>query len=140
HNPIEWNALKLIGSTGLFLEASQGAAMRGLLETGITTAPWDRIGTVTSDTEVAARHVATVLAIPYVDVEAIRRRKFKVALDCVRGAGATIMPMLLDALGCETVAINMEPDGRFPREPEPIPENLTALESLVKESGADIGF
>jgi phosphomannomutase len=63
-----------------------------------------------------------------------------VALDCVRGAGATIMPMLLDALGCEVVSMNMEPDGRFPREPEPIPENLSALETFVKDSGADIGF
>jgi phosphomannomutase len=140
HNPIEWNALKLIGSAGLFLEASQGADMRKLLETGIATATWDRIGTVTCDTEVAARHVATVLAIPYLDVQAIRRRRFKVALDCVRGSGATVMPALLEELGCEVVAINMEPDGRFPREPEPIPENLSALEALVKESGADIGL
>ena len=140
HNPIEWNALKLIGSTGLFLEASQGLAMRQLLETGIAYATWDRIGTVIEDADVAKRHVQSVLAIPYVDVEAIRRRRFKVALDCVRGAGATVMPMLLEALGCEVVAMNMEPDGRFPREPEPIPENLSALESFVKDNGADIGF
>src|SRR3954471_22987557 len=68
HNPIEWNALKLIGSPGLFLEASQGAAMRKLLETGISYATWDRIGTVTEDPDVAVRHVQSVLAIPYVDV------------------------------------------------------------------------
>ncbi|MEO8563265.1 MAG: phosphoglucosamine mutase [bacterium] len=140
HNPIEWNALKLIGSSGLFLEASQGLAMRALLETGIEYASWDKIGVVTEDADVARRHVASVLAIPYVDVEAIRRRGFKVALDCVRGAGATVMPMLLEALGCEVVSINLETDGRFPREPEPIPENLSALEALVRESGADIGF
>jgi phosphomannomutase len=140
HNPIEWNALKLIGSSGLFLEASQGAAMRALLETGVPYATWDRLGAVSQDPGAAARHLAAVLAIPYVDVEAIRRRRFKVALDCVRGAGATIMPPLLEALGCEMVAINLEPDGRFPREPEPIPENLGALEALVRESGADIGL
>jgi phosphomannomutase len=140
HNPIEWNALKLIGSSGLFLEASQGLAMRALLETGIPYATWDKMGVVTEDADVARRHVASVLAIPYVDVEAIRRRRFKVALDCVRGAGATVMPMLLEALGCDVVSINMEPDGRFPREPEPIPENLSALEALVRESGADIGL
>jgi phosphomannomutase len=114
--------------------------MRALLETGIPYASWDRIGRVIVDEGAASRHLAAVLAIPYVDVDAIRARKFKVALDCVRGAGATIMPMLFDALGCEVVSINMEPDGRFPREPEPIPENLSALEGLVKESGADIGF
>jgi len=140
HNPIEWNALKLIGSSGLFLEASQGAAMRALLDTGVPLATWDRLGSVSTDPDAATRHLAAVLAIPYVDVEAIRRRRFKVALDCVRGAGATIMPLLLDALGCEMVAINLEPDGRFPREPEPLPENLGALETLVKESGADIGL
>jgi phosphomannomutase len=140
HNPIEWNALKCIGSTGLFLEAAQGAAMRALIDTGIPYATWDAIGTVTRDEQAAARHIEAVLAIPYVDVEGIRARRFKVALDCVRGAGATVMPVLLERLGCEVVAINMEPDGRFPREPEPIAENLGELERLVKENGADIGF
>ncbi|MDB4886429.1 MAG: Phosphoglucosamine mutase, archaeal-related protein [Gemmatimonadetes bacterium] len=140
HNPIEWNALKLIGSSGLFLEAGQGLAMRALLDTGIPYATWQDIGSVTDDPDAARRHLQAVVGIPYVDVAAIRARKFKVALDCVRGAGATIMPMLLEHLGCEVVAINMEPDGRFPREPEPIPENLHELERLVKDSGADIGF
>src|SRR3954471_18390258 len=140
HNPIEWNALKLIGSSGLFLEAAEGAAMRAMVEQGVPHASWDRIGRVIEDSEVAARHVDAVLAIPYVDVPGIRKRKFKVALDCVRGAGATVMPLLLERLGCEVVAINMEPDGRFPREPEPIPENLGELERLVKESKADVGL
>jgi phosphomannomutase len=140
HNPIEWNALKLIGSSGLFLEASEGAAMRALVEQGTPHAAWDRIGKVIEDAGVAARHVETVLALPYVDAPALRKRRFKVALDCVRGAGATVMPLLLERLGCEVVSINMEPDGRFPREPEPIPENLKELERLVKESGADVGL
>ncbi len=140
HNPIEWNALKLIGSSGLFLEASEGLAMRELLETGIPYATWDHIGEVRSDADVASRHIEAVLAIPYVDVDAIRARRFKVALDCVRGAGATIMPALLERLGCEVVGMNMEPDGRFPREPEPIPDNLREFERFVASSGADIGF
>ena len=140
HNPIEWNALKCIGSSGLFLEASEGAAMRALVEEGTPHAAWDRIGRVIEDAGVAARHVESVLAIPYVDVEGIRKRRFKVALDCVRGAGATVMPLLLERLGCDVVAINMEPDGRFPREPEPVPENLKELERLVRESGADVGL
>ena len=140
HNPIEWNALKLIGASGLFLEAAEGTAMRALVEEGTPHATWERIGRVIEDDGVAARHVESVLAIPYLDAAGIRARKFKVALDCVRGAGATVMPLLLERLGCEVVAINMEPDGRFPREPEPIPENLGELERLVKESGADVGF
>ena len=140
HNPIEWNALKLIGASGLFLEAAEGTAMRALVDAGTPHATWDHIGRVIEDSGVAARHVESVLAIPYLDAAGIRARKFKVALDCVRGAGATVMPLLLERLGCEVVAINMEPDGRFPREPEPIPENLGELERLVKESGADVGF
>ncbi|CAN5290221.1 phosphoglucosamine mutase [soil metagenome] len=140
HNPIEWNALKCIGSSGLFLEASEGAAMRALVETGTPHANWDAIGTVTEDRDVAARHIESVLAIPYVNADAIRARKFKVALDCVRGAGATIMPDLLKRLGCEVVGMNMEPDGRFPREPEPIPANLRDFERFVADSRADIGF
>jgi phosphomannomutase len=140
HNPIEWNALKLIGASGLFLEAAEGAAMRALVEQGTPHATWNRIGRVIEDGGVAARHVESVLAVPYIDGTGIRARRFKVALDCVRGAGATVMPLLLERLGCEVVAINMEPDGRFPREPEPIPENLGELERLVRESGADVGL
>jgi phosphomannomutase len=140
HNPIEWNALKFIGASGLFLEAGEGTAMRALVDTGIPYASWDKIGTVTEDTAAASRHIEAVLAIPYLDQVKIRARHFKVALDCVRGAGSTIMPELLERLGCEVVGINLEPDGRFPREPEPTAENLKELERLVKESGADIGF
>ena len=140
HNPIEWNALKFIGSSGLFLEAAEGTAMRALVEQGTPHAAWDGIGRVIEDTGVAVRHVESVLAIPYLDAAGIRARRFKVALDCVRGAGATVMPLLLERLGCEVVSINMEPDGRFPREPEPIAENLGELERLVKDSGADIGL
>jgi len=140
HNPIEWNALKCIGSSGLFLEASEGAAMRALVDTGTPHATWDRIGTVTQDDDAASRHIEAVLAIPYLNADAIRARRFTVALDCVRGAGATIMPALLERLGCEVVGLNMEPDGRFPREPEPIPANLREFERFVTASGADIGF
>ncbi len=140
HNPIEWNALKCIGASGLFLEAGEGTAMRALVDAGIPYASWDKIGTVTEDADAASRHIEAVLAIPYLDQVKIRARHFKVALDCVRGAGSTIMPELLERLGCEVVGINLEPDGRFPREPEPTAENLKELERLVKESGADIGF
>ncbi|MEO7457672.1 MAG: phosphoglucosamine mutase [Gemmatimonadaceae bacterium] len=140
HNPIEWNALKCIGASGLFLEASEGAAFRALVESGTPHANWDKIGIVIEDAEVAKRHIESVLAIPYVDVERIRAKKFKVALDCVRGAGSTIMPALLERLGCTVVGINMEPDGRFPREPEPIPDNLREFEKFVAASKVDIGF
>jgi phosphomannomutase len=140
HNPIEWNALKFIGPTGMFLEASQGAAMRAIAESGIPRARWEGLGSVEQDSHAAERHLERILAIPYVDVERIRARGFHVALDCVRGAGAVIVPQLLERLGCRVTAIHMEPDGRFPRAPEPVPENLGELERLVTSSRADIGI
>jgi phosphomannomutase len=140
HNPIEWNALKFIGPSGLFLEGSEGAEMRALVETGIPRATWDKLGEIRRDDGAIQRHVERVLAIPYLDIAGIRARRFKVALDCVRGAGAAIMPALLERLGCEVTAINMETDGRFPRPPEPVAENLGELEQLVTKSGAAVGF
>jgi phosphomannomutase len=140
HNPIEWNALKCIGPSGLFLENAEGVEMRALVEKGIPRATWDKLGTIEQDDGAIERHIERVLAIPYVDVEGIRQRRFHVALDCVRGAGAIIMPALLERLGCRVTAINLETDGRFPRPPEPVPENLGELERLVLQSGAAIGF
>ena len=140
HNPIEWNALKLIGSTGLFLDADEGKAMHHFRDAGYRHATWDRLGSTTTDGDAMARHIDLVLALPFLDVEGIRRRRFKVALDCVRGAGAPIMIPLLERLGCEVTAINTEPDGRFPRPPEPVAENLGELEALVRQSGADVGL
>jgi len=140
HNPIEWNALKCIGPTGLFLENAEGVEMRALIDEGIPRATWDKLGTIEEDSRAVERHIDRVLSIPYLDVEGIRRRQFHVALDCVRGAGAVIMPALLERLGCRVSAINLETDGKFPRPPEPVPENLGDLERLVLETGAAIGF
>jgi phosphomannomutase len=140
HNPIEWNALKFIGPTGLFLENSEGIEMRALVERGIPRATWDKLGHVELDDRAVERHIERVLAIPYIDVEGIQARKFNVALDCVRGAGAVIMPQLLERLGCRVTAINLETDGRFPHPPEPVAENLGELERLVLQAGAAIGF
>jgi phosphomannomutase len=140
HNPIEWNALKFIGASGLFLSAAEGAEMRALLDSGIPRATWDKLGHVVRDDDAVARHMAQVLALPFLDVEGIRARRFKVALDCCHGAGSVIMPQLLTELGCEVYAINMEADGRFHRPPEPVAENLGELETLVKATGADVGF
>jgi phosphomannomutase len=140
HNPIEWNALKFIGPSGLFLDGSEAAEMRAVVDGEIPRANWDELGAIEIDTSAIERHIAMVLAIPFLDVDGIRRRGFHVALDCVRGAGGAFMPQLLKQLGCRVSAINLETDGLFPRSPEPIAENLGDLEKLVKESQADIGF
>jgi phosphomannomutase len=140
HNPIEWNALKFIGPSGLFLSAEEGSDMRRLLGEGIPRAPWDRLGDVVADDGAVERHVQQVLALPWLDVEGIRARRFRVALDCCHGAGSVIMPALLTALGCELFAIHMDADGRFHRPPEPVAENLGELEALVRATRAQVGF
>jgi phosphomannomutase len=140
HNPVEWNALKFIGPDGLFLSAQAGAEMRALLDNELPYATWDKLGVVRSDADAVRRHIDAVLALPYIDVAAIRAKHFHVAYDACHGAGSAIIPELLDRLGCKVISIGQTPDGRFPRPPEPVPENLGDLAALVKSSGAQVGF
>jgi phosphomannomutase len=140
HNPIEWNALKFIGPSGLFLDGAEAADMRKVVDGNIPRATWDRLGTVSADKDAAREHIERILALPFLDVEGIRKRGFRVGLDCVRGAGGVFMPVLLELLGCKLATINMEPDGRFPRPPEPVPENLGELQKLVQDSHCDLGM
>jgi phosphomannomutase len=140
HNPIEWNALKFIGPSGLFLDSTESVEMRAVVDGDIPRVTWDKLGKAESDTGAIERHEDMIMALPFLDVDGIRRRGFHVALDCVRGAGGAFMPRLLERLGCRLSAINLETDGRFPRPPEPVPENLGDLEELVRKSGADVGF
>jgi phosphomannomutase len=140
HNPIEWNALKLIGPDGIFLDAAAGARVRAIADQGPPRVKWDGVGTVTADPEAIDRHLDLVLELPWIDVAAIRARKPHVALDCVRGAGGAAIPPLLERLGCRVTGIHLETDGHFPHEPEPIPENLKDLGAVVRSSRADIGM
>ena len=140
HNPVDWNALKFISSTGLFLDGAEAVEMRCFVESGFSRATWDKLGAIQADTAACDRHIDQVLAVPYLDVEGIRTRGFKIALDCCHGAGATILPKLLERLGCRVSAIGLEADGLFPRSPEPVAENLRDLEQLVARCGADVGL
>src|SRR5256885_4111005 len=142
HNPIEWNALKFIGSDGIFLDGAEGKRVQMLAgEGGELSGKGKREpGKVTADPGAIARHLDGVLELATLDVERIRKRRFSVALDAVRGAGGPPMRDLLERLGCRVTGINLETDGRFPRAPEPIPENLGDLASLVRRSGADVGI
>jgi phosphomannomutase len=141
HNPVEWNALKLASGTGMFLDGVESAAMHQYLaDREIPRAGWDELGVVEIDNDAVSRHLSAVLGIRYLDLDALRWRRFRVALDCVRGAGSVLLPPLLRELGCVVVAINDHPDGRFPRAPEPVPENLGELQRLVRDLGADIGM
>lgn len=141
HNPIEWNALKFVGPDGIFLDGIAGTRVRELAAgESLPRAGYKAIGGVEADADAIARHLAAVLALRAVDLRKIRRRRFRVALDTVRGAGGAVMPELLERLGCRVTAINLETDGLFPRPPEPVPENLRDLGALVRRRKADIGI
>ena len=139
HNPVEWNALKFVGPDGLFLDESSASRLFSLAEDSQVATVSNR-GSCETDSDAIARHVERVLALPYIEVDAVRARGFRVALDCVRGAGGAIMPLLLEQLGCTVNGIDLETDGRFPRAPEPEPSNLGRLCALVTESDADVGL
>ncbi len=143
HNPIEWNALKFIGPDGIFLDGPDGARVQRLaVETTVEGRGRGKGegGNLKTDPGAVERHLEAVLKLPAVDVERIRKRKFTVALDAVRGAGGPVMRTLLERLGCTVTGINLETDGQFPRAPEPVPENLGELSALVRRSGADLGI
>ncbi|MBI1967945.1 MAG: phosphoglucosamine mutase [Gemmatimonadetes bacterium] len=141
HNPIEWNALKFVGPDGIFLDGADGARVRELAgNAGPPRADYAGIGRVRADDSSVERHLQQVLKLRALDVPRIRRRRFRVALDTVRGAGGAIMPALLERLGCRIAAMNVETDGRFPRPPEPVPEQLGKLGLLVRRSKADVGI
>ncbi len=141
HNPNEWNALKLLNSQGEFMTVEENKIILQNLEDSVNNyQPWNKLGKEEKYSEGLINHMNDVLNLEYIDVEAIRRRKFKVLLDCVNGAGSYIMPQLLEKFGCEVIKINCEKSGIFPRLPEPIPENLTETMDAIKQNNVDIGI
>lgn len=140
HNPNEWNALKLLNSDGEFMTPEQNKEMLRLFDKQNKYAKWNELGKLEVSDEGLMNHLKDILKLKYIDIDAIRKRKFKVLLDCVNGAGSYVMPQLLEELGCEVVKLNCEKNGVFPRLPEPIPENLTETMKAVKENGADLGI
>lgn len=140
HNPNQWNALKLLNRDGEFMTPEQNEQMIKLLDKPGEFSKWNELGKLETYDEALTNHLNDVLNIKYIDVEAIRKRKFRVLLDCVNGAGSYIMPQLLDELGCEVVKIDCEKNGIFPRLPEPLPENLTETMKAVVDNKADIGI
>ncbi len=139
HNPQEWNALKFIRADGIFLYPHQAAELLNVFHQGdFTLVENEELGTVSTDTHAAERHLQ--LLLQHTDVEAIRQRHFRVVVDCCNGAGSVLAPQLLEALGCEVVVLNGEPTGHFARPPEPTPAHLGQLMTAVRETDADVGF
>jgi len=141
HNPIQWNALKLMNEQGMFLDAEEGQEVIARSKEGVFAwKTWQEVGKVYAYDRAIGDHMKAVLELPFIDVPAIRQRKFKVAIDCVNGAGAVFLPDFLHALGCEIVGLNTAPNGLFPHTPEPLPQNLTVLSNTIRANQLDIGF
>ncbi len=141
HNPKHWNALKLLNARGEFIDAAEGAEVLRLAESEeLNFAEVDDLGQVTEDNNTIDHHIERVLALPLVDVEAIRKAGFKVAVDAVNSTGGLAIPRLLRALGVkEVVELNCDPTGHFAHNPEPIPANLTDISRVVRENKCDLG-
>ncbi|MDE6861372.1 MAG: phosphoglucosamine mutase, partial [Alistipes sp.] len=140
HNPRQWNALKLLNEKGEFLNDAEGKRVLALAEDADFVFPEiDSIGKVISREPFNDEHIKQVLALPLVDVESVRKRRFKVVVDAVNSVGGIVIPKLLRELGCEVVELNCEPTGEFAHNPEPLPENLTQISQAIVEHKADLG-
>ena len=141
HNPRQWNALKLLNERGEFLNDAEGKEVLSMADDTMWSYPTiDHIGKVILREDFNPKHIEQVLALPLVDVEAVRKRKFKVVVDAVNSIGGVVIPALLRELGCEVVELNCEPTGEFAHNPEPLPENLTEISEVIRREGADMGI
>ncbi|MDT8413016.1 MAG: phosphoglucosamine mutase [Vicingaceae bacterium] len=142
HNPKQWNALKLLNEKGEFISATDGEeVLRMAAASEFEYANVDELGIYTVDTTYLDKHIQAVLDLPLVDVAAIKSKNFTVAIDCVNSTGGIFLPPLLNALGVkEIIELYCEPNGIFPHNPEPLPENLTEIASVMKKQKADVGF
>lgn len=141
HNPMQWNGIKFIGPDGLFLPEKELFPLFQEAESRRRAyAPWEKLGNEEFYDNAITDHLQRIYQLPYINVESIRKRNFKIALDCVNGAGGTIMPRLLQELGCEVIGLNTQPTGIFSHTPEPVPQNLVELAVAVKENKADLGI
>ena len=141
HNPKQWNALKLLNEKGEFLNDQEGKEVLAIAENeSFVFAEVDQLGQMTHK-DYLPYHVNEVLQLPLVDVEAIKKRNFTVAIDCVNSVGGLAIPAMLKALGVtDIIELYCEPNGQFPHNPEPLPQHLTEISELLKQGKADLGF
>lgn len=141
HNPRQWNALKLLNASGEFLSDSEGKQVLAMAEEADYHYPTiDRIGRVIAREDFNDEHIRQVLALPLVDQEAVKARRFRVVVDAVNSIGGVVIPKLLRALGCEVIELNCDPTGEFAHNPEPLPENLTEIAEVIVREKADLGI
>ena len=141
HNPKQWNALKLLNEKGEFISSENGAEVLDIAEAGkYMYAEIDKLGTLETK-DYLDYHIEKILALPLVNVEAIKKQDYKIAVDAVNSAGGIAVPAMLRALGVDNIVeINCEPTGIFAHNPEPLPEHLTQIASVVKDEKCDLGI
>ena len=142
HNPKQWNALKLLNEKGEFISAQDGADLLEIAEKGdISFADVDALGNEVLDDSYLGKHIKAVMDLELVNPELIKAANFKVVVDCVNSTGGIFVPALLKALGVsEVIEMYCDPTGHFPHNPEPLPENLTAISGKIAETGAHLGI
>lgn len=140
HNPIEWNGLKFLANSGMFLNKDQHERLQSILRSGPGFVPWNKLGRHRTDDSFLQKHVEEVLKIPYINLRTVRKRRFKVVVDCVNASAGAVIPDLLKAFGCTVLEMNCDVSGVFAHTPEPLPENLTALRRRVRRERADLGM
>ena len=142
HNPKQWNALKLLNEKGEFITAENGEEVLGMAENDdYSFAEVDDLGTYERNDTYLQKHIDHVLNLDLVDAEAITAKKFKIAIDCVNSTGGLFLPPLLKQLGvAEVLELYCEPNGQFPHNPEPLPENLTEIAKVIKDNKVDLGI
>ena len=141
HNPKQWNALKLLNGKGEFLSAKDGEEILALAENdNFTFIAVDNLGKYVFDDSFNDKHIEKVLKLKLVDIDLIKSAEFKVVLDAVNSTGGFMIPRLLERMGVECVKLFCEPNGEFPHNPEPLPENLTEISALVVKEKADFGI
>ena len=141
HNPKQWNALKLLNEKGEFLNGLDGEKILKIADdNSYTFANVDNLGTYSKEQGYIDKHIDKVLTLALVDVEAIKKAKFKVVVDAVNSTGGIAIPRLLNRLGVECIELYCEPNGEFPHNPEPLKEHLTEISALVVKEKADLGI
>ncbi len=141
HNPKQWNALKLLDRNGEFLSAAAGKDLIEIAQASSTTyAEVDQLGKHILAGDYLDVHIEQILALPYLNIDAIRARKFNIAIDAINSSGAIAVPRLLEALGATCTVINQEVTGQFTHNPEPLPEHLTELLEVVAKGPFDLGI
>jgi phosphomannomutase len=142
HNPKEWNALKLLNHLGEFLSAADGAEVLQIAETeAFNFVTVDKLGTIKPDNSYLQKHIDAILAYPLVDAAAIAKQRYKIVVDAINSSGALYVPALLKALGvAEVIVLNEEITGNFAHNPEPLPEHLRDISSVVVKQQAHLGI